>query len=122
MAVKPPISAQHRHVQWKVIDGALAGFSTDSLLELLRAALDSPACARFHDHLLLLWTRVARGPGRTGARVVARDLPALMQAALHAAPGRGVMTDREPNDPRAQVCIAVAGVSWRVHPATSITR
>ncbi|WP_424534359.1 hypothetical protein ACOZ38_29205 [Sphaerisporangium viridialbum] len=37
----------------KVLDRALARFSSDSLLKLLGAALDSPGCARFHDHLLL---------------------------------------------------------------------
>ena len=59
-------SAQHRRVQWRPIDRALAPFSTASLLVLLEAALASPGCSRFHDHLLLLWTRVLRTPPRPG--------------------------------------------------------
>ncbi|MEV6055221.1 hypothetical protein [Streptomyces sp. NPDC052107] len=98
-----PTSARHRRVQWKLIDRALIRFSTESLLTLLEAALLSPTCSRVHDHLLLLWTRVARSAHHAGAVASARDLPMLVQTAAFAAPGRGVLTDREPNDPRARV-------------------
>ncbi|OUD00143.1 hypothetical protein [Streptosporangium minutum] len=99
-----------------ILDLALARFSSDSLLTLLRAALDSPGCARFHDHLLLAWTRVLRRPRQPGRTAAARDLPALLTAALRAAPGRGVTTEREPNDARAQVHVDLDGQRWLLHP------
>ncbi|MDH2426457.1 hypothetical protein [Sphaerisporangium sp. TRM90804] len=99
-----------------ILDRALARFSSDSLLTLLRAALDSPGCARFHDHLLLAWTRVLRRPHRRGRTAAARDLPTLLTAALRAAPGREVTTEREPNDARAQVHVDLGGQRWLLHP------
>ncbi|WP_127353814.1 hypothetical protein [Actinacidiphila soli] len=115
-ATAQPTSAQLRRVRWRTIDRALEGLSTDSLLVLLRAALDSPGCARFHDHLLLAWTRVLRTPRRPGRAAGADDLPALVQALLDAAPGRGVLTERAPNDPRAGVRFEHRGHRWLVHP------
>ncbi|WP_248965701.1 hypothetical protein [Sphaerisporangium perillae] len=100
----------------KILDRALARFSSDSLLRLLGAALDSPGCARFHDHLLLAWTRVLRRPRRPGPATAAGDLSALLAAARRAAPGRGVMTEREPNDARARVRVGLEGEWWLVHP------
>jgi hypothetical protein len=100
----------------RILDRALDRFSSDSLLTLLRAALDSPGCARFHDHLLLAWTRVLRRPRHLGRPASASDLPALLTAALRAAPGRGVTTERQPNDVRAQVRVNFAGERWLVHP------
>ncbi|MGW4641637.1 hypothetical protein ACWEN6_24155 [Sphaerisporangium sp. NPDC004334] len=100
----------------RILDRALTGFSSDSLLTVLSAALDSPGCARFHDHLLLAWTRVLSRPRRPGPAATAADLPALLAAALRAAPGRGVMTEREPNDVRARVRVAFAGQRWLLHP------
>ncbi|MET7901963.1 hypothetical protein ABZS86_10895 [Streptomyces sp. NPDC005355] len=102
----PPTSAQRRRVQWKTIDKALAPYSTESLLVLLEAALMAPTCSRFHDHLLLLWTRVIRSGRRSGAVVTAEVLPVLVEAAVLAAPGRGVLTEGEPNDVRAGVRFA----------------
>ncbi|MGP3690991.1 hypothetical protein ACTVZO_41055 [Streptomyces sp. IBSNAI002] len=111
-----PTSAQHRRVQWKLIDRALARYSTESLLVLLHAALASPGCSRFHDHLLLLWTRVLRTRPRTGAEAGAGELPGLVEAAVRAAPGRGTVTAAEPNDPRTLVTAEVAGERLLVHP------
>ncbi|WP_042169391.1 hypothetical protein [Streptomyces sp. NBRC 110035] len=111
-----PTSAQHRRVQWKPIDRALARYSTESLVVLLETALASPGCSRFHDHLLLLWTRVLRGSVRLGRRAGAQDLPGLVEAVVRAAPGRGTLTEREPNDPRALVRYEVAGERLLVHP------
>ncbi|MFJ6140751.1 hypothetical protein [Kitasatospora sp. NPDC092286] len=111
-----PTSAQHRRVQWKPIDRALAHHSTESLLVLLETALASPGCSRFHDHLLLLWTRVLRGSVRSGERAGAEDLPGLVEAVVRAAPGRGTLTEAEPNDPRALVRYEVAGERLLVHP------
>ncbi|RCG17905.1 hypothetical protein DQ384_39360 [Sphaerisporangium album] len=110
----PP--AQPATERLKILDRALARFSSDSLLTLLRAALDSPGCARFHDHLLLTWTRVLRRPRRPGPAASAGDLPAVLAAARRAAPGRGVMTEGEPNDVRAGVRVGLAGEWWLVHP------
>ncbi|GLW04295.1 hypothetical protein Slala05_79250 [Streptomyces lavendulae subsp. lavendulae] len=109
-------SAQHRRVQWKLIDRALARYSTESLMELLHAALASPGCSRFHDHLLLLWTRVLRTPPRSGGKVGPGDLPGLVEAVVRAAPGRGTVTEAEPNDPRVLVKAEVAGDRLLVHP------
>lgn len=102
----PPTSAQQRRVQWKTIDKALAPYSTESLLVLLEAALMAPTCSRFHDHLLLLWTRVIRSGLRSGAVATAEVLPVLVEAVVQAAPGRGVLTEGEPNDVRAGVRFA----------------
>lgn len=111
-----PTSAQHRRVQWKLIDRALARYSTESLLVLLHAALASPGCSRIHDHLLLLWTRVLRTPPRAGVEAGAGDLPGLVKAVVRAAPGRGTVTEAEPNDPRALVKVEVSGERLLVHP------
>ena len=109
-------SAQHRRVQWKPLDRALARYSTQSLLVLLHAALASPGCSRFHDHLLLLWTRVLRTPSHPGDQAGAGDLPGLVEAVIRSAPGRGTVTETEPNDPRALVRFEVAGERLLVHP------
>jgi hypothetical protein len=74
------------------------------LLLVLEAALMAPTCSRFHDPLLLLWTRVVRGGRRSGAVATADVLPVLVDSAVHAAPGRGVLTEGVPNDVRAGVC------------------
>ncbi|MFJ5035432.1 hypothetical protein ACIQB5_47175 [Streptomyces sp. NPDC088560] len=103
-STSPPTSAQQRRVRWKTIDKALSPYSTESLLPLLEAALMAPTCSRFHDHLLLLWTRVVRGGRCSGAVAPADVLPVLVDAAVHAAPGRGVLTEGVPNDVRAGVC------------------
>lgn len=66
MTARHLTSAQHRRVEWKALDRAMARFSTDSLIVLLQAALVAPDSARFHDHLLLLFTRVLRTPARGG--------------------------------------------------------
>ncbi|WP_405914527.1 hypothetical protein [Streptomyces sp. NBC_00728] len=102
----PPTSAQQRRVQWKTIDKALAPYSTESLLLVLEAALMAPTCSRFHDHFLLLWTRAVRSARRSGAVITADVLPILVEAAVQAAPGRGVVTEGEPNDVRAGVSFA----------------
>lgn len=111
-----PTSAQHRRVQWKPIDRALARYSTQSLLVLLESALASPGCSRFHDHLLLLWTRALRGSVRSGARAGAEDLPGLVESVVRAAPGRGTVTEAEPNNPLALVRYEVTGERLLVHP------
>ncbi|MEV7181034.1 hypothetical protein [Kitasatospora sp. NPDC093679] len=114
--VQQPTSAKQRKVQWKTVDRALARFSTESLLVLLNTALASPGCARFHDHLMMLWTRVLRGTDHGGAQASAEDLPGLVLAAVEAAPGRQGVTEREPNDVRSLVRFAVAGERLLVHP------
>jgi hypothetical protein len=114
--VQQPTSAQQRRVQWKPVDRALARFSSDSLLALLHAALGSPGCSRFHDHLLLLWTRVLRTTSHPGDQAGAGDLPGLVEVVMSCAPGRGTVTETEPNDPRALVGFKVAGERLLVHP------
>ncbi|WP_246143475.1 hypothetical protein [Actinacidiphila oryziradicis] len=114
--VQQPTSAQQRRVQWKPIDRALARYSTQSLRVLLHAALGSPGCSRFHDHLLLLWTRILRTPSHPGDQAGAGDLPGLVEAVMRAAPGRGTVTEIQPNDPRALVGFKVAGERLLVHP------
>ncbi|MGX1885720.1 hypothetical protein [Streptomyces sp. NPDC055287] len=116
MTARPLTSAQHRRVQWKVLDRAMARFSTESLIVLLHAALVSPGSARLHDHLLLLFTRVLRVPARGGTPAGAADLPVLVETAVRAAPGRGVVTDRDPGDVRSRVRFRVAGEQFLVHP------
>ncbi|UYQ60036.1 hypothetical protein [Streptomyces peucetius] len=116
MTARNLTSAQHRRVEWKVLDRAMARFSTDSLIVLLQAALVSPGSARFHDHLLLLFTRVLRTSARSGIPAGAADLPELVEAAVRAAPGRGVVTDRDPSDVRDRVRFTVAGDHLLVHP------
>ncbi|MFI1408689.1 hypothetical protein ACH4Y0_01930 [Streptomyces sp. NPDC020707] len=109
-------SAAHRRVEWKVLDGALAPYDTDSLIILLQAALTSPDCQRLNDHLLLLLTRVLRTPARPGRTAGAKDLPALVDAVVRAAPGRGTVTERDPSDLRQAVRCSVAGDELLVHP------
>lgn len=112
----PVTSATHRRVDWKVLDRALAPYSTDSLIVLLQAALTSPDFQRLEDHLLLMLTRVLRTPSRPGVHAEADDLPALVDAIVRAAPGRGVLTDRDPSDLRAGVASTTAGELLLVHP------
>lgn len=104
---------QERH---DLLDQALAPFSRASVLTLLRAALESPGCARFHDHLLLAWARTLSAPARAGRVAAAGDLPVMVHAALQAAPGLGVMTERLPNTPGAAVSFVVGGRRFLVHP------
>ncbi|MDX2824868.1 hypothetical protein PV416_28195 [Streptomyces ipomoeae] len=112
----PVTTATHRRVDWKVLDRALAPYSTDSLLVLLQATLTSPDCQRLEDHLLLMLTRVLRTPSRTGATAGADDLPGLVEAITRAAPGRAALTGRDPSDLRAGVASTVAGERLLVHP------
>lgn len=105
-----------RPVLWKTIDTALRAFSTDSLLAVLSAAVDAPACAGWHRHLLLLWTRTLKRPARAGVQVRAADMPALLQAAVRAAPELPVLGHRPPCDPRQEVRFPIAGSRLRVHP------
>ncbi|MDX3020157.1 hypothetical protein [Streptomyces acidiscabies] len=112
----PVTSSTRRRVDWKVLDRALAPYSTDSLLVLLQAALTSPDFQRLEDHLLLMLTRVLRTPSRTGAPAVADDLPGLVDATVRAAPGRGILTGRDPSDLRAGVGSTVAGERLLLHP------
>lgn len=114
--MQQPTSAQLRQVRWKAVDRVLARYSTASLLLVLEAALASPGCSRFHDHLLLMWTRVLRTAPHDGAEAGAGDLPVLVEAVLHAAPGRATLTEAEPNDPRALVRFEIAGKRLLVHP------
>ncbi|GGN46052.1 hypothetical protein [Streptomyces fuscichromogenes] len=112
----PVTSAAIRRVDWKLLDRALAPYSTDSLLVLFQAALTSPDFQRLEDHLLLMLTRVMRTPLRVGAPAGADDLPGLVDAIARAAPGRGVLTGRDPSDLRAGVGATVAGERLLVHP------
>ncbi|MGW3311476.1 hypothetical protein ACWDG9_33390 [Streptomyces sp. NPDC001073] len=112
----PVTSATHRRVDWKVLDRALAPYSTDSLLVLLQAALTSPDFQRLEDHLLLVFTRVLRTPSRPGMAAGADELPGLVDAIVRAAPGRGVRTRRDPGDLRAGVGSTVSGQRLLVHP------
>ncbi|MEU7322654.1 hypothetical protein ABZ682_19175 [Streptomyces griseoviridis] len=114
--VERPTSGQLRAVRWKPVDQVLRRYSTTSLLILLHAALGSPDCARLHDHLLLLWTRVLRCAAHPGDEAGAQDLPVLIDAAVRAAPGRMVVTEAEPRDPRALVRFEAAGRRLLVHP------
>ncbi|MFD7552166.1 hypothetical protein, partial [Streptomyces sp. NPDC059816] len=98
-----------------MLDRVLEPFSGTSLLTLLRAALDSPVGARFHDHLLLAWTRALSAVGREGRTAGAGDLPAVLSAAVRFAE-RGVTTGREPNSPAARVRFTVDGHRLLVHP------
>ncbi|MGV9655240.1 hypothetical protein [Streptomyces sp. NPDC003554] len=116
MPSNTPTSAAHRRVEWKALDRALAPYSTDSLIVLLQAALTSPDCQRLHDHLLLMLTRVLRTPRRPGTPAGAEDLPGLVKAVADAAPGRGVVTGRQPSDLRAGVRHHLADEALLVHP------
>ncbi|GAB3950308.1 hypothetical protein [Streptomyces sparsus] len=116
MPSNTPTSAAHRRVEWKALDRALAPYSTDSLIVLSQAALTSPDCQRLHDHLLLMFTRVLRSPRRSGTPAGAEDLPRLVKAVADAAPGRGIVTGRQPSDLRAGVRHHLAGESLLVHP------
>lgn len=114
MGSKQPRSPQP--VLWKSIDTALGAFSTDSLLAVLTAAVDAPACAAWYRHLLLLWTRIVKCPARAGVQARAADVPALLQAAVRAAPELPVLGHRPPCDPRQEVRFPIAGSRLRVHP------
>ncbi|MFJ9574551.1 hypothetical protein [Streptomyces bacillaris] len=114
--VERPTSGQLRAVRWKPVDQVLRRYSTTSLLILLDAAFASPDCARLHDHLLLLWTRVLRGVQHPGDEARAQDLPVLLEAAVRAAPGRMAVTEAEPRDPRSLVRFEAAGRRLLVHP------
>ncbi|MDQ0847552.1 hypothetical protein QFZ68_007315 [Streptomyces sp. V1I6] len=116
MTARHLTSAEHRRVEWKVLDRAMARFSTDSLIVLFQAALVSPGSARFHDHVLLLFTRALRTSAHGGILAGAADLPELVEAAVRAAPGRGVVTERDPAEVRDRVRFSVAEDHLLVHP------
>ncbi|MFG2899061.1 hypothetical protein ACGFZH_18535 [Streptomyces zaomyceticus] len=99
-----------------VLDQELAAFSHTSLLALLRAALDSPGCARFHDPLRLAWARTVAGPEREGRAAAAGDLVAILRAAGKAGAGLAVMTDSLPNDVADGVRFDLGGIRYLVHP------
>lgn len=117
MTPSHPAISELRRVRWKPIDRALDRYATESLNVLLQAALASPGCVRFHDHLLLLLTRTLRAPFRDGAVAEAGDLAGLVDVAVRAAPGRGVVTGRDPGDVRGLVRYpAASGARLLVHP------
>jgi hypothetical protein len=99
-----------------LLDQVLERYSRDSVLTLLRAALDSPECARVHDHLLLAWTRALAGPAREGRQASAGDLAGVLYAALRADPERGITTGRLPNDAADAVQFTLDGSTYLVHP------
>ncbi|MFF5454999.1 hypothetical protein ACFY40_27765 [Streptomyces sp. NPDC012950] len=99
-----------------VLDQELAAFSRTSLLALLRAALESPGCARFHDPLRLAWTRAVAGPEHKGRTAAAGDLLAILQAAGAAGSDLAIMTDRLPNDVRDRVRFDLGDTLYLVHP------
>ncbi|MBK3647268.1 hypothetical protein [Streptomyces sp. MBT33] len=98
-----------------VLDQALELYSSASVLTLLRAALESPGCARFHEHLLLIFARSLAAPARDGRAATVRDLPVLLHAALQAA-RRGITTHRFPNSPADAVRFTLKGRRYLVHP------
>ncbi|MGW0673175.1 hypothetical protein ACWD28_39750, partial [Streptomyces sp. NPDC002746] len=104
------------HENARLLDQTLGQYSCDSVLTLLRAALDSPGCARLHDHLLFVWTRALIGPPGKGQQAFAGDLAGVLHAALRAAPRRGITTDWVPNDPADAVRFTLGERSYLVHP------
>lgn len=104
------------HEDARLLDQTLGRYSRDSVLTLLRAALDSPGCARLHDHLLFAWTRALTCPAGEGQQALAGDLAEVLHAALRADPGRGITTGRVPNDPAEAVRFTLGERSYLVHP------
>ncbi len=104
------------HQEVQLLDQVLGEYSRDSVLTVLRAALDSPGCARLHDHLLFAWTRALASPAAEGQQAGAGDLPGVLHAALRAAPTRGITTGRIPNDPADAVRFRLGERSYLIHP------
>ncbi|MDW4912518.1 hypothetical protein [Streptomyces californicus] len=104
------------HEDARLLDLALGHYSRASMLTLLRAALDSPGCARLHDHLLFAWTRALTGSSTEGHLATAGDLSGVLHAALKADPTRGITTGRVPNDPTNGVRFTLGERSYLVHP------
>ncbi|MFF9853426.1 hypothetical protein [Streptomyces litmocidini] len=100
----------------EALDQVLAARSAESTEALLRAALDSPSCARIRDPLLFAWARVLEAPTRQGSTVGAEDLPELLHAVFGAAPGWDVVIGRAPNTVAQDVRFAYTGRQFRVHP------
>src|SRR5689334_14753649 len=103
-------------VRWTVIDRALADYGCQSLIALLAAALDSPACRLWERQLVLLWTRAVRRPPHGAVDAKASDLVGLVEQAVRAAPGRAPLGDPPMADARDVVRHEVAGRRLRIHP------
>ncbi|MFE5944859.1 hypothetical protein [Streptomyces sp. NPDC056480] len=99
-----------------ILDQELAAFSRTSLLALLRAALDSPGCARIHDPLRLAWARTVAAPEREGRTAAADDLLTILQAAFAAGSDLAIITDRLPNDMAVGVRFDLGDARYLVHP------
>lgn len=103
-------------VKWPAIDRVLTGFSAESLLPLLSAAIDSPFYRDWERHLVLLWVRVLQRPPHGPNTAGPGQLYRLISATASAVP-RGPSRRHTPDaDPRQVVRFPLGGRRLRVHP------
>lgn len=111
-----PGDVKWSRVKWPKIDQTFAQFEPESLITLISAAADSPACGHRLPSLTVLWLRaVTHSPNGT---VIARPphLAALLVDVLVAAPQLQHVEDCWNADPRLDVRFPVGNVRLRFHP------
>ncbi len=72
--------------RWKPLDRTIAKFESQSLLNLVAAAIDSPECGHRLPSLTLIWSRVASRAPQGALLADPSHLHPLVQAARIAAP------------------------------------
>lgn len=111
-----PLTIDWKAIAWSRIDRAFALFDAISLITLLSAAVDSPACRHRLQSLSVLWTRAVTHPPK-GVRVAEpSSLSKLLAAARSAAPQLRFLEDCWLADPRLLVCHPVGRQRFRIHP------
>lgn len=104
-----------RRVGWGLIDRSVAGFTPESLVPLLCAAIDSPVLWTVREQLWLVWTRVLRCSPTGSHTADVGDLPYLVAAGISADPKPAYLLS-EPADPRLVVRYRCGGARLRIHP------
>jgi hypothetical protein len=114
------VDEQERHrgrarVRWDRIDRCVAGFTGESVVPLLSAAIDSPLLGAVREQLWLVWTRVLRYPPNGTRAAGLADLPDLVTAGVSADP-RPQIHLIDAADPRLVVRYWCGGSRLRIHP------
>ena len=115
-AVLRPGGIKWSRIKWSKIDNSFSSFEPESLVVLISAAADSPACGHRLPSLTVLWLRaVSRSPNGT-VTASPKHLEELLAAACAAAPQLRLVEDCWNFDPRLDVRFPVGSDRLRFHP------
>jgi len=103
-------------IKWSNLDRALTRFEPDSLVSLISAAADSPACGHRLPSLTLIWSRAVAQPPCGALRAGPSHLIELLVAARKAAPQLKYLEDSWNPDPRLVVRHPIGHDRLRFHP------